>query len=66
MRCAAQEPRNPASTMKLLTTLVALDVRSVPRIDGRRTSTRFGQVEQWHFSMANLLLRGYRRPVSSH
>ena len=56
----AEEPRNPASTMKLLTTLVALDTLG-PAYRWRTDVYAFGEVTNG-FLDGNLLLKGYGDP----
>lgn len=56
----ADEPRNPASTMKLLTTLVALDTLG-PAYRWKTDVYAFGEVSNG-FLDGNLLLKGYGDP----
>ena len=56
----AEEPRNPASTMKLLTTLVALDTLG-PAYRWKTDVYAFGEVSNG-FLDGNLLLKGYGDP----
>ena len=56
----AEEPRNPASTMKLLTTLVALDTLG-PAYRWKTDIYAFGEVNNG-FLDGDLLLKGYGDP----